>query len=1014
MSPSMRNSSNSSIHATSRLPFRRSACVVALTALCAVPAQANPAGASVIAGQASIIQQGNQTTITNSNGAVIHWQSFSIGRDEITRFVQPSAASSVLNRVIGPEASTLLGRLQSNGRVFLINPAGIMIGAGARIDVAAFVASSLNLRNEDFLANRLNFQATPGAGLVRNEGIINTPQGGQVYLVAPRVENAGVIDVPGGEVVLAAGRTVQIGDTAAPGVRIEVAGGESARNVGSVIAAAGRIGMFGALVKNSGSLNASSAVSEGGRILLKASGDTIVEGAATLTAAGARGGRVEILGERVALADRASVDVSGREGGGTVLVGGDYQGANPAIQNAQVVWIGPQTSIRADATENGAGGQVVLWSDHTTRAYGDISARGGAIAGDGGRIETSGRRYLDVEGIRVNASAANGRAGGWLLDPEEIRIVNGAPVIDSNLTGGPVNFAPAVSSSPALISDATINAAINTNSTVTLATGSAGSGTGDITFDAASGPILIGKTGNTFNSVLNINAYRNVIFSGGSTTFRTSAGAGSATLGVNLNAGTLNSVGAANVFTDAGASVNLDATSSAQVTVAVGNGKTWNNNGTVNLIGKATLSLPTQLNRFPAPVSTPATFLNNGTFNNASSAPWFILSNPANQDGRFDNFGTVNTVGGSVEGIFNNNPGATLNLLGANLLSLQNAQLMRGNINIPNASAELRISEYHGVVARFHDTAMSGQGRVNVAGGDADFQRVSGGNVSLEAGAGGSVTVTNGLSTFGDVLPIAGSLSITGGALGVAGNFNVPTGITASGSVGLAAGGNLVLPAGFSIAGATSIKLGAGGNIEAQSPNLTSAGPIEILAGGSLKMIGGVIASTNDALNVVIKGDVVLDAFAGPAALGAKGPVNLALLSPGSRIELIGAPAGAARISSSSTGSINIDFRARSAGGVVVDGARSLGPGSFGSGFRIGTQAAVRGGNLFIKYGVVDSDICKTLPGLCIVRPPTPIVVREQNKARQDKDDEEGFGAFGDSSPGASGTRKRPGVCKAA
>ena len=151
----------------SRPPFGAKACVLALAALFGAPASAAPTGASVVHGQASFAQQGSVLTITNSNGAVINWQGFSIGSGETTRFVQPSSASSVLNRVVGPNPSTILGNLSSNGRVYLINPAGIMVGAGAKIDVAAFVASTLNIRTEDFLANRLNFQATPGAGAVR-------------------------------------------------------------------------------------------------------------------------------------------------------------------------------------------------------------------------------------------------------------------------------------------------------------------------------------------------------------------------------------------------------------------------------------------------------------------------------------------------------------------------------------------------------------------------------------------------------------------------------------------------------------------------------------------------------------------------------------------------------------------------------------------------------------------------------------------------------------------------------
>jgi len=106
-----------------RPPNRAKACVLAVAALFGTPAIAAPTAASVVHGQAIFAQQGSVLTITNSNGAVINWQGFSIGSGETTRFVQPSSASSVLNRVVGPNPSSILGNLSSNGRVYLINPA---------------------------------------------------------------------------------------------------------------------------------------------------------------------------------------------------------------------------------------------------------------------------------------------------------------------------------------------------------------------------------------------------------------------------------------------------------------------------------------------------------------------------------------------------------------------------------------------------------------------------------------------------------------------------------------------------------------------------------------------------------------------------------------------------------------------------------------------------------------------------------------------------------------------------
>ncbi|MBI4983921.1 MAG: filamentous hemagglutinin N-terminal domain-containing protein [Rhodocyclales bacterium] len=413
------------------VPFRRFTVgrrilAAAVSACFAGSVLALPTGPTVVSGAATVAQSGNVLSVTNSNGAILNWQQFGIGASETVRFVQPAASSSVLNRVVGADPSQIYGLLQSNGRVWLINPAGVMVGPGGRIDTAGFVASTLDVANQDFLAGRLNFRAAVGAGEVVNQGRIATPAGGTVYLIGTHVANEGSIATPGGETLLAAGQTVSLIDTATPGVKIEITGTAGrVTNLGEITATAGRIGMAGVVVRNAGLLNASSVVNEGGRIFLKAAKDTYVDAAGRIVATGSKGGRVEVLGQRVAVTDQASSDVSGDNGGGSVLVGGDTQGKNAEVQNAEVTYFGPAASIRADANIYGDGGKIVVWADDTARAFGAMSARGGSEDGSGGFVETSGHRYLDVSGIRVDTSAPNGQAGNWLLDPTDVTIVSG-------------------------------------------------------------------------------------------------------------------------------------------------------------------------------------------------------------------------------------------------------------------------------------------------------------------------------------------------------------------------------------------------------------------------------------------------------------------------------------------------------------------------------------------------------------------------------------------------------------
>ena len=442
-------------------------------------AHANPTGAAVVNGQASFTTIGNTLNITNSPNAIINWQGFSINSGETTRFIQQSASSSVLNRVLGTDPSLLLGTLTSNGRVFLINPAGILVGQGARIDVPGFVASTLNLSNSNFLAGKLDFDATPNAGAIQNNGTITTPEGGSVYLIAPQVENNGIINTPKGETILAAGNTVQLVDTGTPGVTVQVTGTDNnATNLGQILADSGRVGMVGAVVKNSGTLSASSLVNQGGRVFLKASNR--VEAGGTITANGTTGGKIEVLGNKVGVMDGATIGANGTQGGGTVLIGGDYQGKNPAVQNAQVTHVAATATISADAIDTGNGGKVIVWADDTTQAYGNISARGGNNGGDGGFVEVSGKQQLVYRAF-TDTRAPQGKTGTLLLDPTDISL-NAAGSV-GNVTGSTV-YATDIRS--ALI-----------GSNVILQT-SAG-GTGDITFTAGNYDFTAANTTNSLS-----------------------------------------------------------------------------------------------------------------------------------------------------------------------------------------------------------------------------------------------------------------------------------------------------------------------------------------------------------------------------------------------------------------------------------------------------------------------------------------------------------------------------------
>jgi len=305
-------------------PLRLSLLASALLVACAtqsfaqgLPAGALPTGWNVISGSAAITQNGNTLNINQtSQQAIANFASFNVGSAAMVDVHQINSSAALLARVTGSDPSLIQGQIRADGALWLINQAGIMVGPGARIDVARFIASTLNVSDGDFLAGRMNFKGTGTPGDVRNAGAINAASGGSIYLIGANVSNTGSLNAPQGEVLLAAGQTVQLVDTATPGVSVAITGtpGE-ARNLGQITAEAGRIGLAAGLVSNSGTINASSVVREGGRIFLRASSDLNTSASSSISANGTSGGNVVLVAENAASID-GQVSATGSVGRG--------------------------------------------------------------------------------------------------------------------------------------------------------------------------------------------------------------------------------------------------------------------------------------------------------------------------------------------------------------------------------------------------------------------------------------------------------------------------------------------------------------------------------------------------------------------------------------------------------------------------------------------------------------------------------------------------------------------------
>ncbi|WP_165390998.1 YDG domain-containing protein [Pseudoduganella lutea] len=600
-----------------------------VAACVAMPAWAQlPTGGAVAHGSAAIATDGNRMTVTNSPNAVLNWQSFSVGARNSVHFAQQSAASQVLNRVVGNDPSAILGSLSSNGGVWLVNPHGVLFGSNARIDVGGLVASTLALSNEDFLAGRFRFDsgALPG-GQVLNQGEIRTSFGGRVWLMGDSVRNEGLVHSPAGHIVLAAGKSIELVDSGMPNVTVRVTAPDNeAVNLGTLLASGrGSIDVHGGIVNQQGIVRADSiGTDDGGRVVMKASGDvtlgaasrtsasaagtgtggqvlvqsatgaTLVQGNVSATSGGGKGGRVHLLGEQVGVHGQAQVDASGATGADEVLVGGDYGGANAAVQNAAATYFGPGASIRANATGTGDGGKVILWGDRATRAFGAIAARGGPAGGNGGFVETSGL-FLDAQPMAIDVGTHHGAPGTWLLDPGNISITEGCCISG---IAGTINFTYTSNTNDAAIPASVIATAIESGNNVIVRTGGGAntSQEGDITVasdivvqsDSATGSLTL----EAHNDII-VNPGVKITALGTPMQVRLTAdsdanNAGAIVLNSGVEIGTRG--GAIEMFAANGSTGVGDGISIAGSTLEAGSGQIALNGNTVNISGNSSLT----------------------------------------------------------------------------------------------------------------------------------------------------------------------------------------------------------------------------------------------------------------------------------------------------------------------------------------------------------------------------------------------------------------------------------------
>lgn len=275
---------------------------------------ASPSGGNVTSGSATINQTGGVTTINqSSNKASINWQSFNIAPSETVNFVQPSASSVTLNRVVGTSQSLIQGAMNANGQVILVNPNGVVFTQGSSVNVAGLIATTKNITDENFQAGNYLFEGDSQAAIL-NMGTISAQNGGYVAMMGKSVQNQGTITADQGRVELAGGSkfTLNLNGNSLLSLQIDegtinalVENGGLIKSDGGVVHLTTKAldSILDGMVNNTGVIEAQSLDSQNGEIILFAHGGTANIGGVLK----AEGGFVETSGKEFAISEGATI-----------------------------------------------------------------------------------------------------------------------------------------------------------------------------------------------------------------------------------------------------------------------------------------------------------------------------------------------------------------------------------------------------------------------------------------------------------------------------------------------------------------------------------------------------------------------------------------------------------------------------------------------------------------------------------------------------------------------------------
>ncbi|MFA6502490.1 MAG: filamentous hemagglutinin N-terminal domain-containing protein [Parachlamydiales bacterium] len=389
---------------------------------------ANPTGEEVVHGAADFSRDNNNLIINqHQDKTIIRWDDFSINSNETTKFIQPNSSSSILNKVTGNDISKIYGSLQSNGKVYLINQKGILIGPDGKINTNGFIASTLDLEDNEYI-NGKDFHFTSNLySSIQNMGTIDGLDG-EVILIAPVIENFGSIKANKDKLSLLSSSSALLkedGSNSLVKTDVSFIDNKGSLEAVQIEVKASNGNIYSLAINQEGIVKAQGIENRDGKVFLIADGR--IETSGKIISKDDHGGIIHILADEIDIKDDSVVDASSNYGGSKILIGGDYQGKNPNIKNAINTNVAEKVSIIANTTE-GDGGKIIIFSTGETKCHAnEISAQSLGSYGNGGFVEVSGLKDLIISS-HPDLHSQNGFFGELFLDPGAITINHGANV----------------------------------------------------------------------------------------------------------------------------------------------------------------------------------------------------------------------------------------------------------------------------------------------------------------------------------------------------------------------------------------------------------------------------------------------------------------------------------------------------------------------------------------------------------------------------------------------------------